>query len=282
MMMLFWLVGAWLGGDPCAPSVQPPVVEVDPRSMEVHVSRAYGVPWAVCAQEKGGKMPLLRVTARDGAGSHVLLEEPVEPVGSLRGGTHTLSATAMGCGEMAPNRRESTAVLQGPVGSRHWYNRRTIEVELIAEGAFAPLAFKTQKEVYCRACSDDETVSFSYYVNDFDKNTARMVMSLDKQRYECAKGGGRMMLRRFWSEPDTETWSPLRPYEVVDNLEEKLRPDGERMSYELIEPLTRFCKAGKSNLFELVGIDEYATIIRRNYGPSDAIHRGGVEFLKCK
>jgi hypothetical protein len=282
MMSLFWLLSAWLGGDPCSPSVEAPVVEVDPRSMEVHVSRAYGVPWAVCAQEKGGRTPQLRVTAKDDAGTHVLLEQPVDLSESLREGTSKFSATAPGCSRSAPNRRAPDAVLQGPVGERHWYNRRLIEVELVAEGAFASLAFKVQKEVFCRACSDDDTVSFSYYVNDFDKNTARMVMSLDKARFECAKGGGRMMLRRFWTAPEAEQWSPLRPYEVIDNLQDRLKPEGERMSYETTEPFARFCKAGHANLFELVGIDEYATIIRRNYGPSDAIHRGGIEFLRCK
>lgn len=282
MMSLFWLLSAWLGGDPCRPSVEAPVVEVDPRSMEVHVSRTYGIPWAVCAQEKGGKAPRLRVTARDHAGSHILLDEPVDLSESLRDGTRKLSATAAGCGESAPNRRAPDAVLQGPAGERHWYNPRTIEVELVAEGPFAPLAFKVQKEAFCRACSDDDTVSFSYYVNDFDKNTARMVMSVDKARFECARGGGRMMLRRFWTAPEAEPWSALRPYEVIDNLQDRLKPDGQRMSYETIEPFARFCKASHANLFELVGIDEYATIVRRNYGPSDAIHRASIEFLRCK
>lgn len=282
MMGLLWILAGWLGGDPCSPSVEAPMVEVDPRSMEVHVSRIYGVPWALCAQEKGSKPPQLRITAKDYAGTHVLLEKPVELTQSLGEGTRKFTATAAGCDGSAPNRRAADAVLQGPVGNRHWYNRRTIEVELLAEGPFAPLAFKAQKEVYCRACTDDDTVSFSYYINDFDKNTARMVMSVDKARFECARGGGRMTLRRFWSAPDAEQWSALRPYEVVDNLQDKLKPDGERMSYEVIEPLARFCKAGQANLFELVGIDEYATIIRHNYGPSDAIHRAGIEFLKCK
>jgi hypothetical protein len=282
MMKLVWLLLSWIGGDPCAPSVEAPVVEVDPRSMEIHVVRAYGVPWAICAQEKGAKPPLLRVTARDHAGAHVLLEKPVELSESLREGTRTFSASAAGCDQMAPNQRAQDAVLEGPVGSRHWYNRRTIEVELVAEGALAPLAFKAQQEVYCRACSDDDTVSFSYYVNDFDKNTARRVMSVDAARFACAKGGGRMLLRRFWSEPDVDTWAPLRPYDVIDNLQDRLKPAGNAMSYELVEPFARFCKAGKSNLFELVGVDEYATIIRRNYGPSDAIHRAGIEFLRCK
>jgi hypothetical protein len=282
MMKLFWLLAAWLGGDPCAPAVEPPEVEVDPRSMELHVSRRYGVPWAVCAREQGAPAPVLRVTARDGAGTEVLLEKPMELRESLRPGTNTFSATTATCRDTATNRRDPGAVLDGPVGERHWYNRRTIEVELVAQGAFAPLAFKVQKDVYCRACSDADTVSFSYYVNDFTKNTARMVLSVDKQRFECAKGGGRLILRRFWGEPEGETWSPLRPYEVVDQLEERLKPDGDRMSYELIEPLARFCKAGKTNLVELVGIDEYATIIHKNYGPSDAIHRSGIEFLRCK
>lgn len=282
MIGLLWLLGAWLGGDPCSASVEAPYVEVDPRSMEIHVSRTYGVPWAVCAQEKGGKPPQLRVTAKDHTGTHVLLEKLVDLTESLSDSTRKFSATAAGCSGSAPNRRAADAVLQGPAGERHWYNRRTIEVELVAEGPFAPLAFKVQKEVYCRACSDDDTVSFSYYINDFSKNTARMVMSVDKARFECARGGGRMMLRRFWTTPDTEQWSPLRPYEVIDNLQDRFKPEGERMSYEVIEPFARFCKAGQANLFELVGIDEYASIIRRNYGPSDAIHRAGIEFLRCK
>jgi hypothetical protein len=282
VISLFWLLTALLGSDPCAPVVEPPSVAVDPRSMEISVSRTYGIPWAVCAQEKGAKAPVLRVTARDGAGNHVLLEKTIELGESLRDATRNFSASARACEDEAPNRRDPTAVLQGPVGSRHWYNRRTVEIELIAEGALAPLAFKAQTEVFCRACSDRDTVSFSYYMNDFDKNTARMVVSLDKARYECAKGGGRMALRRFWSEPNTEEWTPLRPYEVVDNLQDKLKPDGDKMTYQSIESSARFCKAGKSHLFELLGSDEYATIMRRNYGPSDAIHRSGIEFLRCK
>jgi hypothetical protein len=282
MIGLFWLLTALLGGDPCAPAVEPPKVAVDARSMEISISRSYGIPWAVCAQEKGAKPPVLRVTAKDGAGNHVLLEKAVELGESLRDATRSFSATARGCEDAAPNRRDASAVLQGPVGSRHWYNRRIIEIELLAEGPLAPLAFRAQTEVFCRACSDGDTVSFSYYINDFDKHTARMVVSLDKARYECAKGGGRMTLRRFWTEPDAEPWAPLRPYEVVDNLQDRLKPEGETMTYQSIEPAARFCKAGKSHLFEVVGTDEYATIMRRNYGPSDAIHRSGVEFLRCK
>jgi hypothetical protein len=282
MNSLFWLLTALLGGDPCAPSVEAPVVEVDPRSQELRISRSYGLPWAVCAQEKGGKPPVLRVTAKDGAGSHVLYEKPVELNTSLREGERSFSATVSGCEDDAPNRRDPGAVLQGAVGSRHWHNKRTVEVELIAEGAFAPLAFKQQAELYCRACSDRERISFSYYINDFDKHTARMIVSLDKARHECAKGGGRMVLRRFWAAPDADTWVPLRPYEVIDNLQDRLKPDGQSMSYEAIEPMSRFCKAGKSNVFEVVGIDEYAGIILHNYGPSDAVHRGGIEFLTCK
>ncbi|MFM2415721.1 MAG: hypothetical protein RL385_444 [Pseudomonadota bacterium] len=281
MMSWFWLIATWLGGDPCSPSLGLPEVEVDPHSMEIHVSRAYGIPWAICAQEKGAPPPLLRISAKDDSGTHLLLEKPMDLRVSLHDGMRSLSASASGCSQTAPNRRAPGALLQGPVGNRHWYNRRTIEVELIAEGAFAPLAFKEQKEVYCRACDDGNTVSFSYYVNDFDKNTARMVVSVDKERFACAKGGGRMLLRRFWGEPDAETWSPLRPYEVIDNLQDRLKPDGDRMNYEAVEPYSHFCKPGKSNLFELVGIDEYATIIRRNYGPSDAIHRSSIEFLRC-
>jgi len=49
-----------------------------------------------------------------------------------------------------------------------------------------------------------------------------------------------------------------------------------------IEPAAHFCKQNKSNLFELVGVDEYANIIRHNYGPSNAIYRNGIEFLQCK
>jgi hypothetical protein len=277
-----WFLAALLGADPCSPSVEEPVVSVDQRSMEITIARTYGIPWAICAQEKGGKAPVLRVTAKDGTGSHVLLEKPIELSSSLRDATTHFSATAAGCRDTVPNRRDATAVLQGPVGNRHWFNRRTVEVELVAEGPLAPLAFKTQTQVFCRACDDSDTVSFSYYINDFDKKTARMVMSLDKARHECARGGGRVMLRRFWAQPGAEQWAPLRPYEVVDNLQERLRPDGDKVMYELIEPLSRFCKAGMSNLFEVVGVDEYATIIRRNYGPSDAIHRSGIEFLECK
>ncbi|HEX5657198.1 MAG TPA: hypothetical protein VFX59_08380 [Polyangiales bacterium] len=281
-MSLLWLLTALLGGDPCSPFVEPPKVAVDARSMEISISRTFGIPWTVCAQEKGGKAPVLRVTAKDGAGNHVLLEKPVELGESLRDATRSFSATASGCDGTVPNRRDANALLQGPVGSRHWYNRRSIEIELSAEGPFSPLAFKTQTEVFCRACDDGDTASISYYQNDFDKNTVRLVVSLDKARFECAKGGGRMTLRRFWAEPDAEPWAPLRPYEVTDNLQDRLKPNGESMMYELIEPAARFCKAGKSQLFELIGIDEYATIMRHHYGPSDAIHRSGIEFLRCK
>lgn len=283
MIGIFWWLATLLAGsDPCAVSVEPAVVSVDARSMEIRVGRSYGIPWAICAQEQGAKQPVLRITARDGAGEHVLLEKPVELGSSLRDASTHLSATADGCRDTVPNKRDAGAVLQGPVGSRHWYNRRTVAVELIAEGALAPLAFKAQTEVFCRACDDGDTVSFSYYINDFDKQTARMVVSLDKARYECARGGGRMMLRRFWAEPGTPEWAPLRPYEVLDDLQDRLRPDGDAMTYELIEPMARFCKADKSHLFEVIGIDEYATIMRRNYGPSDAIHRSGIEFIRCK
>jgi hypothetical protein len=282
MISVLWLLTALLGGDPCAPRVEPPVVEVDPRSTEIKISRRYGIPWVVCAQEQGGSSPQLRVTAKDVSGTHVLLDKPIDIRESLREGTDQFSASVSGCDDSAPDKRDPAAVLQGPVGARHWYNRRTIEVELVAGGALAPLAFKAQTEVYCRACSDAHGVSFSYYINDFQKNTARMVVSLDKARYECAKGGGRMMLRRFWTEPGTESWAPLRPYEVIDNLQGRMKPAGNDMMYEVLEPMSRFCKPGKSNLFEVIGIDEYSTIMRRNYGPSDATHRGGIEFLRCK
>ncbi len=281
MIGVFWLLTALLG-DPCAPAVEAPFVSVDQRSMEISISRTYGIPWAACALEKGGKPPLLRVTAKDGFGAHVLLEKPIEVSESLRDSTRNLLVTTDGCADTVPNKRDASAVLQGPVGSRHWYNRRTIDVELIAEGPFAPLAFKAQAEVYCRACDDRDTVSFSYYINDFDKHTARMVMQLDKARFECAEGGGRVLLRRYWTQPETEAWAPLRPYEVIDNLQERMKPEGDKVSYELVEPSARFCKAGKSNLFEVVGVDEYSSIMLHNYGPSDAIHRAGIEFLKCK
>ena len=282
MMSLFWFLAALAAVDPCTPAIEPPSVDVDQRSMEISISRSYGIPWAVCAEEQGGRAPLLRVTAKDGAGSHVLLEKPFELGQSLRDGTRSFSATAAGCRDTVPNRREPNAVLQGPVGSRRWYNRRAVEIELVAEGPFAPLAFKSQTEVFCPACSDDDMVSASYYQNDFEKSTVRLYVSLDKARYECAKGGGRIMLRRFWMEPGSEPWAPLRPYENIDNLQDRLKPDKENMTYQVIEPAARFCKPGKSQLFEIVGIDEYASIIRRNYGPSDAIHRDGIEFLRCK
>jgi hypothetical protein len=281
-MSLFWLLAALGSVDPCSPLVEPPVVSVDPGNMEISITRVYGIPWAVCAHERGGKPPLLRVTARDGSGSHVLLEKPIELRASLRDATDHVAATAEGCADMVPNRREPDAVLSGPVGRRRWYNRRTVEVELVAEGPFAPLAFKAQTEVFCRACSDGDRVSASYYINDFEKHTARMSLSLHRARFECARGGGRMLLRRYWTEPDAEAWAPLRPYEVIDNLQDRLKPDGDAMTYQVTEPSARFCKPGKSQLFELVGIDEYATLIHKNYGPSDAIHRSGIEFLVCK
>lgn len=281
MMGLLKLLAFLWAADPCSPAVEAPVVAVDPRSMTISVTRKYGVPWAVCGQERGGKPPVLRITAKDGAGSEVLLEKTLDMRHSLHEGTAQLSGSAHVCPSTPPNRRDQGAVLHGPEGGRHWYNRRSIEVELIAEGPFAPLAFKTQTEVLCRACSDREWISFSYYINDFQKQTARMVMSLDKARFECAKGGGHLTLRRFWAAPGQETWAPLRPYEVIEHLETRLTPKGDAMSYEVVEPAARFCKAGKSHLFELVGVDEFSSIVRKNYGPSDAIHRAGIEFLKC-
>jgi hypothetical protein len=261
--------------------VEAPLVEIDPRSMELDISRSYGIPWVVCAQEKGAPAPVLRVTAQDVSGKHVLLEKTIDLRNSLRHSTDSFSARADGCADMAPNRRDPAAVLLGPAGNRHWYNRRVVVVELLAEGALAPLGFKTETEVFCRACSDNERISMSYYINDFDKHTARMILSVDKARYECAKGGGRMVLRRFWKDPGTEEWAPLTPYEVEDDIEDRLKPDKGQMSLEVIEPSQHFCKAGKENLFELLGIDEYAGLIRHNYGPSDAIYRSGIEFLKC-
>jgi hypothetical protein len=280
-MILFWLLAALSDVDLCKPVVEPPLIEVDPRSMEIKISRSYGIPWVVCAQEKGAPAPVLRVTAKDGSGNHVLFDKAIELRDSLRHDTDSFSARAEGCADVAPNHRDATAVLQGPVGNRHWYNRRTVDVELVAEGGLAPLAFKAQTEVFCRACSDGDRISMSYYINDFDKNTARMILSVDKARYECAKGGGRMTLRRFWKDPAVDEWAPLQPYEVVDNMQDRLKPEKGEMTLEVIEASHHFCKAGKQNLFELVGIDEYAGIIRHNYGPSDAIHRGGIEFLKC-
>jgi hypothetical protein len=282
MMSLLWLLAFLHGADPCSPAVEPPAVEVDQGNMEISISRSYGIPWSICAREQGGAAPVLRVIAKDGTGSHVLLEQTIELRDSLRDADHKFSATASGCRESVPNHRDPNAVLQGPVGSRRWYNRRTVEIELIAEGAYAPLAFKAQAEVFCRACADDEVASASYYMNDFDKNTTRLVITLDKARYECAKGGGRMMLRRYWAPPEADAWSPLRPYEVIDNLQDRLKPEGDKMTYEAKEPAAHFCRPGKTHLYELIGIDEYASLIHRNYGPSDAIHRSGIEFLRCK
>jgi hypothetical protein len=280
-MILFWLLAVLSDADLCKPVVEPPSIEVDPHSMEINVSRSYGIPWVVCAQEKGARAPVLRVTAKDGSGAHVLLEKTLDLRDSLRHATDSFSVRTDGCEDVAPNRRDPSAVLQGPVGNRHWYNRRVIEVELVAEGALLPLAFKAETEVFCRACSDGDRISMSYYVNDFDKNTTRMILSVDKARYECAKGGGRMVLRRFWADPAADEWAALQPYEVVDNMQDRLKPEKGEMSLEVIAPSHLFCKAGKQNLFELVGVDEYAGIILHNYGPSDAIHRGSIEFLKC-
>ncbi len=282
MIELLKLLGLLWNADPCAVAVEAPVLAIDARSNTLSVTRKYGVPWAVCASERGGKPPVLRVTARDGAGSEVLLEKTLDMRHTLSDGTAQLSGSVQLCPSTPPNRRDAGAVLHGPEGGRHWHNKRSIEVELIAEGPYAPLAFKTQTEVLCRACSDRQLISFSHYINDFQKHTARMVMSLDKTRYECAKGGGELMLRRFWAAPGEETWAPLRPYEVIEHFESRLTPKGDSMMYEVVEPAARFCKPGKSHLFELVGVDEFSSIVRKNYGPSDAIHRAGIEFLKCQ
>ena len=40
---------------------------------------------------------------------------------------------------------------------------------------------------------------------------------------------------------------------------------------------------GKTFIWEVIGIDEYATIVNSSsYGPSEHIRRDGVELLQCK
>jgi hypothetical protein len=264
-----------------------PLLKPDERVMatgSIEIHRNYGAVWARCALDRGGKEPVLRVTANDGRGRHVLVEKTVKLHPSLDPESNPfIYETFQTCDEPA-NKRDKGAVLSGPVGQRRWQNPRKITVELLAEGPMAPIAFKTEIEVLCQACiSERKTASMSHYVHEHSKNETRFYVSVPKERHACAEGGGRMILRRYWVDKGSEEWSALNPYEVTDNLQSKLRPKDETMFYESLEPGARFCKEGKVNLWEVVGLDEYATIVNHSgYGPSAHIRRAAIEFLKCK
>jgi hypothetical protein len=276
--------------DYCAwqePIEQFPLLKPDGRvmatgSLELH--RSYSAVWARCALDHGGKDPVLRVTANDGQGRRVLVEKTIKLKPGLDPESKpTIYETFQTCDEPS-NKRDKNAVLSGPVGQRRWHNPRKITVELLAEGPVAPIAFRTEIDVLCQACiSERKTASISHYVQDHAKNETRFYVSVPKERYACAEGGGRMVLRRYWVDKGSEAWTPLVPYEVTDNLQTKLRPKDETMFYESLEPGARFCKDGKTNVWEVVGLDEFATIVNHSgYGPSAHIRRDGIEFLKCK
>lgn len=286
--LLFVLLGA--APDYCAwqePRPTWPLVERDERgqnALEVH--RSYNAVWARCALDRGGKAPVLRVTADDGQGRRVLVEKTVTLHASLDpNSTPYLYETFRACDDRPPNRRDKAAVLAGPVGRRRWHNPRKLTVELLAEGPVAPLAFKAQTEVLCPACVTERgTASISHYVQDHAKQETRFYVSVPKERFTCAQGGGRMLVRRYWiDQGKDDEWYALNPYEATDNFQDKLRPKDDRMFFESHAPGASFCRDGRVNVWEAVGIDEYATIVNHSgYGPSAHIRRDDIEFLKCK
>jgi hypothetical protein len=285
-LLLFVLLGA--APDYCAwqePHASWPLVKPDERGPDrIEIHRSYSALWARCALDRGGKPPRLRVTAEDGGGRQVLSEKTVELHPGLNPeSTSSIYETVSTCDRRPPNRRDKGAVLAGPVGRRRWQNPRKITVELVAEGPMAPIAFKTQFEVLCPACVTEHGVaSISHYVHDHHKNETRFYVSVPKERFTCAQGGGRLLVRRYWLDKGTEPWTPLAPYEVMDNFQDRLRAKGDTMFYETFAPGAHFCRAGKQNLWEAIGIDEYATIVNSSgYGPSPHIRRDGIEFLKC-
>lgn len=285
-LLLFVLLGA--APDYCAwqePHASWPLVKPDERGPDrIEIHRSYSALWARCALDRGGKPPRLRVTAEDGGGRQVLSEKTVELHPGLNPeSTSSIYETVSTCDRRPPNRRDKGAVLAGPVGRRRWQNPRKITVELVAEGPMAPIAFKTQFEVLCPACVTEHGVaSISHYVHDHHKNETRFYVSVPKERFTCAQGGGRLLVRRYWLDKGAEPWTPLAPYEVIDNFQDRLRAKGDTMFYETFAPGAHFCRAGKQNLWEAIGIDEYATIVNSSgYGPSPHIRRDGIEFLKC-
>jgi len=276
--------------DYCAweePRQQSAFVEPDERAMMkdgFEIRRSYKAAWARCALDRGGTPPLLKVTVKDGTETKVLLEKKVELHASLDPfSTSTLYETFRVC-EPPANQREKGAVLFGPHGRRRWMNPRKVTVELIAQGPMAPIGFKRQFEVLCPACAVAKGVaSMHHYVADHHANQTRFYVSVPKERYACAQGGGRMIVRRYWVDKGGEEWRAVHPYEAIDDFQNKLRLQDDAMFFESREPGANFCKEGKINLWEVIGLDEYATIVNTSsYGPSSHIRRGTIEFLKCK
>jgi hypothetical protein len=262
-----------------------PLLQRDERSPDgIELHRSYNAVWARCALDRGGKPPLLRITATDGQGRHVLVEKTVELHAGLDPRSEPyLYETFRAC-EAPGNQRDPGAVLAGPVGRRRWHNPRKITVELLAQGPMAAIGFKAETDVLCPACATERgTASISHYVRDHQKAETRFYVSVPKERFACAQGGGRMLLRRYWIEKGSEEWQPLSPYEATDNFQDQLRPKDKDMAYESFEPGARFCKDGKTNVWEAIGLDEWSTIVNHSgYGPSAHIRRDGIEFLKCK
>ncbi len=285
-MILLLLAALGATPDYCAwhePAARFPMLSHDERGDTWKIHRRYGALWARCALDRGAKPPVLLVVAREGGDRRVLLEKTIELRPSLDPESIAeISETFRPCDRDPPNRRARGAVLEGPTGRRRWKNPRTIEVELVAQGPLAPLSFKARAEALCDACVTEKgTASISNYVRE--KNETRFYVSVPKERFACARGGGRMILRRYWADAGTKEWSPLVPDDVVDNLEEKLRPKEETMFFESLAPASRFCRPGKTYIWEVIGIDEYSTIVNRSsYGPSAHIRRAEIEFLKCK
>jgi hypothetical protein len=276
--------------DYCAwqePREQWPLLKPDDRAMatnSIEIHRNYSAVWARCALDRGGKEPVLRVTADDGQGRHVLVEKTVKMHPSLDPESKPFIYETFQTCDAPTNKRDKGAVLSGPVGRRRWHNPRKITVELLAEGPMAPIGFKTGLEVLCQACvTERQTASMSHYVHEHQKNEARFYISVPKDRYACAEGGGRMIVRRYWADKGSEEWTLLIPYEATDNFQSKLRRKDDTMFYESLEPGARFCKEGKVNVWEVIGLDEYSTIVNHSgHGPSSHIRRDTIEFLKCK
>jgi hypothetical protein len=271
---------AWQEGHPHWPLLQP-----DERTKDgIELHRSYRGVWARCALDRGGKPPVLRITATDGQGRQVLVEKTVRLDASLDPDSRPYIYETFSACAAPSNQRDKGAVLAGPVGRRRWHNPRKITVELLAHGPMAPIGFRAEAEVLCPACVTEQgTASISHYVQDHQKNLTRFYVSVPKERFACAQGGGRMLVRRYWIDKGSEEWQPLEPYEATDDFQNQLRPKGDAMFYESLAPGARFCKEGKVNVWEAIGLDEYSTIVNHSgYGPSAHIRRANIEFLKCK
>ncbi|MBN1962521.1 MAG: hypothetical protein JW841_16430 [Deltaproteobacteria bacterium] len=262
---------------------QRPLITVEDYGGQWRINRNYHRLWAMCMLQCGAKAPILRVTAYDDNKKQIILEKAIDLKQSLDPHSYaSVSETFYPCDNSPPNRRNKDAVLFGAVSRRQWHNPRKIVVEIIAKGIMAPIAAKTQAEVMCQACETKHgTASLNHYISE--KDTARFYISVPKARYQCAGDGGRLILRRYWIDEGSEKWFPIVPYQAVNNLQNKLKPQGDKMMYEIKSPAKNFCRSKKTNIWEVIGIDEYATIANHgNYGPAANIRRDQVEFLRCK